>query len=108
VAVRRISCQCNSSAARGNITVKPLPPILLTKEDHDIWCRVTWDGHLHGWHEFAQDSDRRDAELMLALAAGEMVKVDLDAMTLSFQWSYEGVPKLVVIRGNGSNITNFA
>jgi hypothetical protein len=44
--------------------MKPLPPVPLTKEDHDIWCRVTWDGHLKGWHEFAEDCDRRDAKLM--------------------------------------------
>jgi len=54
-----------TSGVAAGLEMKPLPPILLTKEDHDIWCRVTWDGHLHGWHELAQDSDRRDAELML-------------------------------------------
>jgi hypothetical protein len=54
-----------TSGVAAGLEMKPFPPILLTKEDHDIWCRVTWDGHLHGWHELAQDSDRRDAELML-------------------------------------------
>jgi hypothetical protein len=47
--------------------VKPLPPILLTKEDTAIWCRVYLR---HGRRpEFgvvpAVLADRRDAELML-------------------------------------------
>jgi hypothetical protein len=91
--------------------MRRLPKTALTKEDQAIIeSRWYYRGVLgiHPLWYVQWQADIRDAELMLALAAGEMVKVDLDAMTLSFQWSYEGVPKLVVIRGNGSNITNFA
>lgn len=39
--------------------------IAWTLEDHDIWCRVTWDGHLRSLREVAITGDRRDAALML-------------------------------------------
>jgi hypothetical protein len=45
-------------------SMKPSPSAPLTMEDHNIWCRVTWDGHLRMLHEHSTHLDRRDAGLM--------------------------------------------
>lgn len=92
--------------------MKPLPPQQLTDEDMWVWCYALCRDNptlrpLDLWHA-DEKADRRDAELMLSLSAGFMLKTGLNTMTVSFQWSYEGAPKLVLVRVDGRNITNFA
>jgi len=54
--------------------MKPLPAAPLTTEDLDIWSRALMEWTMHrtpGWLRLgAQESDRRDARLMLAWAPG--------------------------------------
>jgi hypothetical protein len=64
--------------------MKPLPAAPLTIEDHNIWCRVTWDGHLRMLHEHSTHLDRRDAGLMYQaqLARYQMFPVDMPPLSM--------------------------